>query len=161
MTLDICQLVLSPTMLSRRFFSTRLPRTINQLLTSPDISPAAPINVNGWIKSVRRQKNIAFAIINDGSSNHGLQAVFTNAALAKQYVVLWLSRAQLTSYASNTQRLTNGACVRVSGELLDSPGSGQDKELRVNSVEIMGQCDPAVRITFDVCVVRSPHESHT
>ncbi|OBZ67426.1 Asparagine--tRNA ligase [Grifola frondosa] len=50
------------------------------------------------------------------------QAVFTNTEL--------------------TKRLTNGASVRLSGRLTDSIGAGQDKELQVESVEILGECDP-------------------
>ncbi|KAI6124560.1 hypothetical protein EDD16DRAFT_1691267 [Pisolithus croceorrhizus] len=58
------------------------------------------------IKSVRRQKNVTFAVISDGSCPTGLQAVL-----------------------SNTCHLTNGASVRVSGLL------GQAKELQVDSID--------------------------
>lgn len=74
----------------RRCFSTStsaLPPTIQQLL-SPRASNSirSKVEVNGWVKSVRRQKRVAFAVITDGSSAEGLQAVFTNTELAKQYV---------------------------------------------------------------------------
>lgn len=45
---------------------------------------------------------------------------------------------------SCSRRLTNGASVRLGGVLADSPGKGQDKELRVEEAEILGACDPAV-----------------
>ena len=32
--------------------------------------------VNGWVKSIRKQKRVAFAAIGDGSTIHPLQAVF-------------------------------------------------------------------------------------
>ncbi|GBE85334.1 hypothetical protein BKA93DRAFT_735456 [Sparassis latifolia] len=107
-------------MIFRRFLSTSLPPTIRQLLSS---HVSAPVEVTGWVKSVRRQKNIAFAVISDGSSDRGLQAVFTNTDLAKS--------------------LTNGASVRLGGKLSDSPGARQDKELQVDSVEVLGDCDPS------------------
>ncbi|KAI0748077.1 asparaginyl-tRNA synthetase [Daedaleopsis nitida] len=113
-------------MLARRFLSTTasLPPTIRQLLASPppSSSSAAAIEVNGWVKSVRRQKKVAFAVISDGSSDAGLQAVFADVNLAKQ--------------------LTNGASVRLRGTLADSPGSGQAKELKVAEAEVLGDCDP-------------------
>lgn len=60
-------------------------------------------------------------------------------------------------------RLTNGAAVRLTGRLVPSPGSGQDKELLVDlgkagsqgvipqgKVEVLGTCDPEVRYFFPV-----------
>ena len=75
-------------MFARRFLSTSasLPPTIRQLLTTPPPPHAAAIQVNGWVKSIRRQKKVAFAVISDGSSEPGLQAVFADVDLAKQYV---------------------------------------------------------------------------
>ncbi|KAI0647011.1 asparaginyl-tRNA synthetase [Trametes meyenii] len=114
-------------MLARRFLSSAAPSlspTIRQLLVSPPKTPATTIQVNGWVKSVRRQKKVAFAVISDGSSEPGLQAVFTDVALAKH--------------------LTNGASVRLRGTLADSPGAGQAKELQVSEAEVLGECDPEV-----------------
>ncbi|RDX56822.1 asparaginyl-tRNA synthetase [Lentinus brumalis] len=112
-------------MLARRFLSSAsspLAPTIRQLLLSPPPPPAACVAVNGWVKSIRRQKKVAFAVISDGSSDAGLQAVFTDINLAKN--------------------LTNGASVRLQGTLADSPGAGQEKELKVSEVEVLGECDP-------------------
>ena len=54
-----------------------LPPTIRQLLRSSLSSnlPKSTTAVSGWIKSIRKQKNISFAVITDGSSTKGLQAV--------------------------------------------------------------------------------------
>lgn len=56
----------------------RLPPTITQLLKSnaePQTADATTTTVSGWIKSIRKQKNVSFAVITDGSSDKGLQAV--------------------------------------------------------------------------------------
>jgi asparaginyl-tRNA synthetase len=37
--------------------------------------------------------------------------------------------------------LTTGTCVRLHGILVDSIGKEQTKELQVNEVEILGECD--------------------
>ena len=44
--------------------------------------------------------------------------------------------------------LTNGASVCLTGSLAPSPGSGQDRELVAESVEILGGCDPEVHKTL-------------
>ncbi|KII84260.1 hypothetical protein PLICRDRAFT_46113 [Plicaturopsis crispa FD-325 SS-3] len=108
-------------MFFRRFASTStLPPTIRQLLSSP--GTAKDIQVNGWVKSIRRQKKVSFAVITDGSSAQGLQAVLSDASLSKQ--------------------LTNGTSVRLSGRLTESRGPGQDHELQVDSLEVLGECHP-------------------
>jgi asparaginyl-tRNA synthetase len=69
-------------MLFRRFVST-FPPTIRQLLSS-STNPESTVQVNGWVKSVRRQKKVSFAVITDGSCSPGLQAVFTNVNMVKK-----------------------------------------------------------------------------
>jgi asparaginyl-tRNA synthetase len=75
-------------MLLRRCASTtKLPLTIRQLLSSPQAtSQETKVQVNGWIKSVRRQKNVTFAVINDGSCASGLQAVLKPGTTPDKYV---------------------------------------------------------------------------
>ena len=41
-------------------------------------------------------------------------------------------------------RLTNGCSVRLLGDLVQSLGKGQDREFRVQSAEVIGQCNPDV-----------------
>ncbi|TDL18793.1 asparaginyl-tRNA synthetase [Rickenella mellea] len=100
----------------------RLPPTIRQLLSPQYPTANLKIEVNGWVKSVRRQKNVAFAVISDGSSREGLQAVLTDRTMAS--------------------KLVNGASVRLLGQLSRSPGPAQEKELQVTEVEVLGECDP-------------------
>ena len=74
----------------RRLISTRtgsltqLGRTIRQVLASK--SSEEKIHVHGWVKSIRFQKRIAFAVIHDGSTPKSLQAVFRNPTDAKVLV---------------------------------------------------------------------------
>lgn len=124
----------------RRFASTStLPPTIRQLLSSPTRSSPS-IQINGWVKSVRRQKKFSFAVISDGSSGHGLQAVFSDPNLAKRFVFVGPAPDEITELC----RLTNGASVRLTGKLTESPGAGQDHELQVDAVEVLGECDQDV-----------------
>lgn len=59
----------------------RLGTTIRQLLAEKPIQK--PIQVHGWVKSVRLQKRVAFAMIHDGTTSKSLQVVFQNPAHAK------------------------------------------------------------------------------
>lgn len=138
-------------MFFRRFASTStLPPTIRQLLSSP--GTAKDIQVNGWVKSIRRQKKVSFAVITDGSSAQGLQAVLSDASLSKQFVLVSTTLSATTHAYS---RLTNGTSVRLSGRLTESRGPGQDHELKVDSLEVLGECHPEVR-RYLQCAAAAP-----
>ncbi len=64
---------------------TRLGKTIRQVLASESLQKS--IQVHGWVKSVRLQKRVAFAMIHDGTTSKSLQAVFQNPAQAKVSVI--------------------------------------------------------------------------
>ncbi|RPA72849.1 hypothetical protein BJ508DRAFT_59068 [Ascobolus immersus RN42] len=60
---------------SHRYSPERL--SISKLLESSDAiaKSGSPITVEGWVRSVRKMKNVGFASIGDGSTIHGLQVV--------------------------------------------------------------------------------------
>lgn len=47
-------------------------------------------------------------------------------------------------------RLTTGACVELQGALIESPGKEQAKELQVNHIKVLGECDTVkyMRVSF-------------
>ena len=81
----------------------------------------------GWVRTVRSSKNVSFIALNDGSTINNLQVV----AAAEQF-----SEEDLA-------KVTTGACISVSGLLVPSPGSGQKVELQAESLEVLGEADPA------------------
>lgn len=52
------------------------------------------------------------------------------------------STSLYSDYANDS--LTNGAAVRLTGTLTDSLGAGQAKELQVQAVDVVGECNPEV-----------------
>ncbi|WP_407427368.1 asparagine--tRNA ligase [Arcticibacter sp.] len=94
---------------------------IKDLLNTTDFGQE--INVQGWVRTFRNNQFIA---INDGSSINNLQAVvdFTNTDEA----IL--------------KRITTGAAISVTGDLVESLGKGQRVELKVKNLEILGDSDP-------------------
>jgi asparaginyl-tRNA synthetase len=80
--------------------SLALPRTIRQVVEAASEPKQFAINdttvsVNGWIKSVRRQKNVTFAQLSDGTDldGRGLQLVFENPTLADRWGLLIIFKA--------------------------------------------------------------------
>lgn len=78
--------------------------------------------VMGWVRTFRNNQFIA---LNDGSTNTNLQVV---AALGL------LDEATM-------KRITTGACIKATGEIIESQGKGQRVELKVTSIEILGDSD--------------------
>ncbi|MBS1952445.1 MAG: Asparaginyl-tRNA synthetase [Cytophagales bacterium] len=80
------------------------------------------VKVQGWVRTFRNNQFIA---INDGSAIHTIQAV-----------------AELNSLDEATlKRITTGACISVEGELIPSPAKGQTVEVKVKSLQILGDSD--------------------
>lgn len=81
------------------------------------------IQVKGWVKAFRNNQFIA---LNDGSTASNLQVVVdfehTDAALL--------------------ERIKFGAAISASGTLVESQGKGQRVELKADTIEILGDCNP-------------------
>ena len=71
----------SPQKLLSRRNLTQLGGTIRQVLASTPNDET--IRVHGWVKSVRLQKRIAFAMVYDGTTAKSLQVIFRDPAHAK------------------------------------------------------------------------------
>ena len=98
----------------------RSPKIKDLLKTSPT---GQTVTVQGWVRTFR---NNQFISLNDGSTINNLQAVvelgkFEDALL---------------------KRITTGACISATGELIASLGKGQAVEVKVKELEILGDCDP-------------------
>ncbi|KAJ3797772.1 hypothetical protein GGU11DRAFT_783546 [Lentinula aff. detonsa] len=106
----------------------RLPQTIKELLDRQ--RTCRTTTITGHVRSIRRQKQRTFALIEDGSTDRGLQAVFNHADQRN---------------IQKLKQLTFGAALRLTGSLVESKGPGQDFELVVSkddSIEVLGKCDP-------------------
>ncbi|GAB5577351.1 probable asparagine--tRNA ligase [Prionailurus iriomotensis] len=79
------------------------------------------VKVQGWIRSVRSQKEVLFLHINDGSSLESLQVVADSSF--------------------DSRELAFGSSVEVQGQLVKSPSKKQNVELKAEKIEIVGNCD--------------------
>jgi len=103
-------------------------------MPSPDIrsvlaktSPEQDLTVQGWVRTRRDSKTCTFIELNDGSCLRGLQVVADHALPC----------------ADSYHRIQTGASVRVTGDLVASPGGKQAFELLAKNVEIIGESDAA------------------
>lgn len=78
--------------------------------------------VKGWIRSFRNNQFIA---LNDGSTNNNIQVVLDLETVTPELA----------------KRLTTGAAISVSGQVIPSLGKGQRVEVKAIELEILGDCD--------------------
>ncbi|XP_077902879.1 asparaginyl-tRNA synthetase isoform X8 [Ictidomys tridecemlineatus] len=79
------------------------------------------VKVQGWVRSVRSQKEVLFLHVNDGSSLESLQVVADSNF--------------------DNKELTFGSSVEVLGQLVQSPSKRQNVELKAEKIEVIGNCD--------------------
>jgi len=97
---------------------------IKLLLESDKIGEQA--TVMGWVRTKRGNKNVSFIALNDGSTIHNYQVVADPNVINEDIL----------------KKVTTGACIKVSGKIVASQGSGQDSEIIAETVEILGEADP-------------------
>ena len=86
----------------------------------------AAINVRGWVRSRRGNKNISFIALNDGSTIKNIQIV-----------------VDLQQFSEETLKpVTTGSCISATGTLVASQGSGQAVEIQLTELEVYGTADP-------------------
>ena len=84
----------------------------------------ADILVNGWVRSKRGSKGIFFIALNDGSTIKNIQIVGDEANFD----------------ADILKQITTGACLAVTGKLVESPAAGQASEIQATQIEVLGTC---------------------
>lgn len=80
------------------------------------------VTIMGWVRTFRNNQFIA---LNDGSTNANLQIVITLGQIDDTLI----------------KRITTGAALKITGEIVPSLGKGQKIEIKADSVEVLGNCD--------------------
>lgn len=88
-------------------------------------APRQGIHTAGWVRTVRRGKEVTFVALNDGSSFGCLQVVLDGSLSA----------------GAGLSRIGTGACLAVCGDLVESPAAGQRFELQAREVTVLGAAD--------------------
>ena len=96
---------------------------VKELLANPVVGKE--VLVKGWLRTRRGNKNISFIALNDGSTINNIQVVADMARFDEQQL----------------RDITTGACIAVTGELVESQGQGQNVEINASAIEVYGKCD--------------------
>jgi len=89
------------------------------------VSPGTRVHVIGWVRTFRSNR---FISLNDGSTIHNLQCVVDFEKMDETLL----------------KRITTGACISITGTLVESPGKGQKVEVWVDELEILGDAEADV-----------------
>lgn len=84
------------------------------------------VNIKGWVRTRRGNKNVGFVALNDGSTINNIQIVIDISQFGEEFL----------------KPITTGACLNVNGRLVESQGQGQSVEIQATEIEIYGEADP-------------------
>lgn len=96
---------------------------VKELLLSQETGK--DVLVKGWVRTKRGNKNIAFIALNDGSTINNIQVVADTALFDENLL----------------KDISTGACIAVTGKLVESQGQGQNVEINAEKIELYGKCD--------------------
>ncbi len=80
------------------------------------------VTLEGWVRNNRNQSNFGFIDFNDGTYFQSLQLVYEK---------------ELKDFDS-ISKIRVGSAIRVNGTIVKSEGSGQSHEMKVKSIEVLG-----------------------
>lgn len=99
------------------------PHTVNSVLKSGKAGES--LSLNGWVRTKRGSKAVNFIALNDGTCFDNLQVV-----------------ADLSKFDEELlKKINTGACISVTGTLVESPGSGQAVEMQAEHIVLWGEAD--------------------
>ena len=75
------------------------------------------VTVNGWVLSVRSQKDLSFIKLTDGSNTNGIQLVYESEV---------------------NSSISLGSIISARGTLVQSPAKGQPYELKTAEIVLLG-----------------------
>lgn len=84
------------------------------------------VNIKGWVRTRRGNKTVSFIALNDGTTLNSIQVVVDNEKFGEEYL----------------KPITTGACISITGTLVESMGKGQTVEVQAEQIEIYGAADP-------------------
>ena len=84
------------------------------------------LNIEGWVRTLRKSKGVAFAELNDGSCLGDIQLVIDESSPCFEYL----------------NKVGTGASLRASGTLVPSQGQGQKVEIKTETIEVIGEAPP-------------------
>jgi asparaginyl-tRNA synthetase len=97
---------------------------ISQILKSS--ATGSEVEIKGWVRTKRGNKNINFIAVNDGSTINNIQVVAETERFDQDLL----------------KKITTGSFVAVRGTLASSPGKEQSVEVHATDIKLYGTADP-------------------
>ena len=91
------------------------------------------VTVGGWVRTIRSNKNLGFAELNDGSFFKSVQVVIEDCLSADGDGLTF----------AEVVKLGVGSCITVKGTVVESPGAKQPFEIKASQVILEGACPQA------------------
>ena len=112
--------------LQRKIYTMEIMKrsTVRELLSLEH--KGIDVHVKGWVRTRRGNKNLAFIAVNDGSIIHSIQVVADIPTFGDELI----------------KKVSTGACIGVTGKLVESAGQGQSVEIIADKLEVYGEADP-------------------
>ena len=82
------------------------------------------VKLSGWVRNHRKQKEFGFIDFSDGTSFGTIQLVYNNSL--KEF--------------DEIQKIKVGSSIEVDGTVIKSQGKGQEFEIKVKSIKLIGDC---------------------
>ena len=82
------------------------------------------VTVMGWVRTKRGSKSVNFIALNDGSTINNVQIVADVEKFDPEMM----------------KQITTGACLSVTGKMVESIGSGQAVEVQASEIKLFGGC---------------------
>ncbi len=107
------------------FFATMKTTLIKELLVSnPD---GREVTIYGWVRTKRETKNLVFIQVNDGSCFASIQ------------ITLDRDKGLSPAIEEALKRISTGASVAATGQIIPSPASGQAVEISGKTLTVLGE----------------------
>lgn len=101
-------------------------KTISEIYKHAPELTDSEVDVKGWVRTRRGNKNVQFVALNDGSTIKNLQIVFDLSRFSEE----------------DLRPITTGASIHVQGKLVASQGKGQSVEVQAEELEVYGTASP-------------------
>lgn len=98
--------------------------SVKTLLQATDYNK--DVEIKGWVRTKRGNKQVNFIALNDGSTIHNIQIVVDMEQIGEETM----------------KKVTTGAALQVRGTLVESSGSGQAAEIQAREIVVLGEADP-------------------
>ena len=97
---------------------------VKELYEKIDELMGKTVTLSGWVRNHRKQKEFGFIDFSDGTCFKHVQLVYKD---------------KLTNFSEIT-KIKIGSSIEVVGKVIKSEGSGQEFEIEVNDIKLLGDC---------------------